>query len=123
MTKKKLFATWMGYGKRLKHDADSRMRYTIYDMVFEKRKRVPLTKQFIKEAGLDNPGTYEACKLSLKTDFGLHVQEIGSGIEYSRDEEPVEESIETPVEPPKFPSSSKAKAKSKVKVTAKTKDK
>lgn len=101
---KTMYGTWFARGKRLKQDGPYRMRYSIYDMTFDVRKRTLLTDDFIKTAGLDNEQTFTAVVLSLWTDFGLKIEVFDSN------GKPIDVLIKVNI---KMKTKTKAKAKAK----------
>jgi hypothetical protein len=68
-----LRATWIRQGKRLRRRAFGSLKFALYDQVFHYKYKTVLTDKFIKEAGLDNPDTFDVVCETLRTDYGLHV--------------------------------------------------
>ena len=68
-----LRATWIRQGKRLRRSAYASTKFALYGQMFRYRMKTPLNDKFIKEAGLDNPATFDVVCTTLKTDYGLHV--------------------------------------------------
>lgn len=69
-----LRAVWIRQGKRLRRRAFGSLKFALYDQVFHYKYKTVLNDKFIKEAGLDNPDTFDVVCETLRTDYGLHVQ-------------------------------------------------
>jgi hypothetical protein len=68
-----LVAVWKGSGKRMKRSMFGASHFALYGQKFLRGIKATLTPNFIKEAGLDNKDTYGAVRLSLQTDYGIHI--------------------------------------------------
>lgn len=69
-----LRAVWIRQGKRLRRGAFGALKMALYDQVFHYKYKTVLNDKFIKEAGLDNPDTFDVVCETLRTDYGLHVR-------------------------------------------------
>lgn len=69
-----LRAVWIRQGKRLRRGAFGALKMALYDQVFHYKRKTVLNDKFIKEAGLDNPDTFDVVCETLRTDYGLHIR-------------------------------------------------
>lgn len=68
-----LRAMWIRQGKRLRRRYFGALKMELYGQVFHYKRKAVLSEAFIKEAGLDNPATFDVVCETLKTDYGIHI--------------------------------------------------